>query len=341
MENLATSMRRRKRPLAERLRAEPFAFEALQLIHLLERLAPDRAPVGTRSDPIAEAAILRGSFARRFPPSEVEAVRWPETGPPEVTIASFGLAGALGPLPTPLSEAVAEAARRGQTAARDFLDIANHRLIAKFLALGRRRWPHTEPGAPAEGETAGVLGAVMGLPPRRPDADRALLPLAGLLSRRPIGVDALERALTHLLAEPVRVRPFVGRWVRFGDGEQARLGRQGARLGRRGAALGGGAYDVQAAIAVRIGPMTALSVRSLLPGGGAHPTLRRHLAFLLDRRADVELDLITRAEEVPRAVLGRPHTSRLGWNAWLGGKSADEVGRTRLRLELRRGDGSG
>ena len=341
MEDVAAPMRRRSRPLAERLRLEPHAFDLLQLVHLLERLAPDRPTVGTTADASSEAAVLRGSFARRFPPSEVESVAWPDAAAPEVTVASFGLGGAMGPLPTPASEAVADAARRGQTAARDFLDLANHRLIAKFLALRRRRHAHTEPHAPFEGETARVLRALLGLAEGvREPADRALLPLAGLLARRPFGLDALQRALAHLLDTEVRARPFAGRWLQLARGQQARLGGNGAKLGRSGT-LGRSVYDPSAAVGVRIGPIASNRVAALLPGGADHASLRRNLAFLVDRRCDVDLELLTRPEEVPRARLGADSGTRLGWTAWLGGLPQGALGRTHLRLDLVPGTGPG
>src|SRR5262245_33287443 len=56
---------------AARLLAEPFAFDFFQAMRILERMLPDRVPVG-RSGPLArEVARLRAHLSLSFPPSAI------------------------------------------------------------------------------------------------------------------------------------------------------------------------------------------------------------------------------------------------------------------------------
>ena len=111
---MATAVWRGARPLSELLERSPQRFEALQAARLLEALQG--------------RVRYRGSLGSGFPPSEIERLDL-GAGAPELTLGMLTLAGAFGPLPRPLAELVAAAARPRDRAARDFLDLFNHRLI--------------------------------------------------------------------------------------------------------------------------------------------------------------------------------------------------------------------
>ena len=60
--------------IAQLLHDEPKSFEFFQAVRLLERLAPDRAPVGFFGDPANEVVRFRANTNFAFPPSEI--ARW-------------------------------------------------------------------------------------------------------------------------------------------------------------------------------------------------------------------------------------------------------------------------
>ncbi len=59
------------------LREEPFLFEFFQAVRLLERLFPDKSPVGGFNPPSAEVVRFAAHSTLSFPASEVESLEWP------------------------------------------------------------------------------------------------------------------------------------------------------------------------------------------------------------------------------------------------------------------------
>ena len=106
----------------------------------LEAMRRDDVPVGKGSDPTLEAVRFRGAPSLAFPASEIVEVRVPDApdGQAELVVRFFGLAGGQGPVPHPFPELLLERIASRDTAARDFLDIFNHRLVS-LLYRGREK----------------------------------------------------------------------------------------------------------------------------------------------------------------------------------------------------------
>lgn len=295
--------------------AEPYRFDTHQAARVLEawrgraRLAPVR---------------YRSSLSMAFPLSDIEAVRpGTQAKPPEVTVNYIGLGGAMGPLPTPYTEYVSEAARRGHGAARDFLDLFNHRLVTASLDLGRLYRPALQAQLPQASQHAARLRALLGLATpslveRDPRLTASLLPLAGLLNQAPLSAHAIERAVSSQFGVPARVTPFRGGWMEIPRGQCSSLGGRGRhqRLGRT-AMLGGRVWDQSANIALTLGPVSAARAGRFLPGSTGHYRLAKLLRFLVSDTIGVEIRLRIDKASVPRARLGGSGRMRLGWSAWL------------------------
>ena len=338
--------------LSARLLREPFRFDIRQAVRLLEQIARRRAqsgdarqagpvPLGVGSDPRREAVRLRGSFTDRFPPSDIEALDQDQRDDrPALTVTFFGLGGARGPLPPPLSARVVARARAHDDTGRDFLDIFNHRLLSLFL----RHWAlfHPalqDPGAPDLPARMPLL-ALLGLAtlPREGAASAArrlprlmssLVAATGLLNQRPVSAHALQRLLEGHFGLRVRMVPLQGRWLSLAEDQVTRLGRSGV-LGR-GAVLGRRVWDQQAGLRVEIGPMDLPRFLSLLPDGAGHDELVGLVGFALGGAFDVDLRLVLRPADVPAARLGR-EGARLGWTSFLGHRPRLAPGVAPLRL---------
>ena len=60
------------------LREEPFLFEFFQAVRLLERLFPDKSPVGRFNPPSTEVVRFVANSTLAFPASEVQSLEWPK-----------------------------------------------------------------------------------------------------------------------------------------------------------------------------------------------------------------------------------------------------------------------
>lgn len=348
---MAAPRRRNPGPVIDRLRRDPQHFALLQAVRLLEMSMPGAVPVGEGFDPRREAVRLRGSLQQSFPASDVAGLEPGQGGEPPALVSAFlGLGGAFGPLPPPLSELGLERQRRGDTGIRDFLDLFNHRLLSLFVRAKRAHRPALQPGRPEDTRFATLLWALLGLATpglrqslaRTPRArlggqDRALLACAGLLNQRPVSAHAVERALAYALAVPVRVVPFVGRWLRLDDDQTTRLGPAGGRntaLGG-GAVLGSRVWDQSAAIRVELGPLTLRQMLRLLPQSSGWRALNALLAHALGGSVEVEARLHLPPRQVPVSRLSALHpnrSARLGWTSWLGVRPRQVAGEVVLQL---------
>jgi type VI secretion system protein ImpH len=102
------------------LEEQPYAFSFFQAVRLLERLNPDRTPVGEFVPPSTEAVRFGVPASTAFPGSEIQAFAWKDDGPPEMTVNFMGLTGPSGVLPIDYTELINGRLREGDTASKTF-----------------------------------------------------------------------------------------------------------------------------------------------------------------------------------------------------------------------------
>jgi type VI secretion system protein ImpH len=277
--------------VAERLFAEGYAFDFFQAVRLLEKIAPERRPVGQEAPPSAEAARFRAHLALSFPPSAIYQIDAPAARlpGPTLTVTFMGLTGPSGVLPRHYTDLLLRAARdlRGpeRYAARDWFDLFNHRLISLFyrawtkyrfwLAYERGEYARPDPDLFTESlySLIGLGGRALrnrlrvAVRPRAGDAqpervlarveDLALLYYGGFLAHRPRCAVSLERLLEDYFGIPVRVLQFQGQWLRLDPDSQSQLVPH-ARSGELGVnvVVGERVWDVRSKIRIRLGPLT-------------------------------------------------------------------------------------
>ncbi len=254
----------------------------------------------------------------------------------------LGLAGVLGPLPTPHTKVLLERLCDGDTILRDFLDIFNHRLVSLLYQVRKRHRAGFEPQAAGEDRFARTLFSLIGLGHkemrnRLSIPDRALLPYAGLLAGEVRSAIGLERLLADYFGAAVQVKQFGGEWVQLDAAQWTVLGDSGRnqRLGA-GFLMGQCIYDVQGQVEVQLGPLSLREFLDFLPNGRGYRTLGELVRFYGRDEFAVELQLRLMAAEVPKLRLGTGDGSRLGWTTWLKPTEAQEdAGLVRLKI-LRR-----
>ncbi len=312
--------------LAQSLREDPNSFGFFQAVRVLERLFPDRAPVGEYADPRREVARFSASNSLAFPASEIQTLDLDADAPTPMVVNFMGLTGPLGVLPKNYTLLVAERARERDTALRAFLDLFNHRAISLFYrAWERSRFtvaherdrldPLTRHIRDLVGIGSAGLQGRLGLP------DETLLYYSGLLSLRGRPATALQSMLTDYFDVPVAVEQFVGGWYALDASTQCALGDEespSAQLGV-GAVAGDEIWDQQARVRIRLGPLTRGEYDEFLPGGSAYGPLRALTRFCGGDQLDVEIQLVLAREDVPGCVLGADESaaSPLGWCTWL------------------------
>lgn len=312
--------------VADLLYREGYRFEFFQAVRLLERLNPDRSPVGHHAPPEDEVVRFRNHVSLGFPPSEiwdVGAPPAPET-PASMVVTFMGLTGAMGALPPHYTSVLLEPGARRQVAAlRDFFDLFNHRLLSLFYrAWEKYRFPVAFERGGDDLFSQYLLCLVgMGLPSlkqRLRIPDQILVYYAGLLAQRPRAAVALEGILQDYFNVPVEIEQFTGAWFLMNADALTRIGADGQnhQLGVS-ASLWERVWDPQARFRVKLGPLTWQQFQDFLPGSEAYKHLVELTRFFVGEEYSFDIKPTLKAADVPWCALGQPRTSHLGWAMWL------------------------
>lgn len=311
--------------VAEGLSEEGYKFEFFEAVRLLERMYPDRTPVGKGMAPGDEAVRFRTDPDQTFAPSDVVDVGLPENGEPaSVTVSFMSLTGTDGPLPEPYTEVLRERVQRGDTAMRDFFNMLTHRFIGLLYRSRKRHHVGMESSSPENSTVARYLrsAAGVGLPAHRERtsvSDRALLRYASLLSQKPSSVHGLQVLLGDYFDVGVSAEPLVGRWLDLDTDQQTTIGAlgQSQTLGES-AVLGRRAWDQEGRVQIELSPERCSDYLRFLPGRRGHRRLVDLSELYLARGTDFGLQLRVPGGEVPRAPLSTLVGPRLGRSAPLG-----------------------
>jgi type VI secretion system protein ImpH len=318
----------------EQLEQEPYCFQFFQAVRLLERLYPERNPVGLFVSPQSEVVQFSSVPTLSFPASEIQDFQPGKNGPPKLFVNFMGLSAAVGVLPHAYTEFLLERAKAKDRGPGDFFDIFNHRIISLFY----RGWQKyrfyvafERTGASDDLISERLLDFVglgtNSLTGRMEIADEACLYYAGLLSARRPTAQGLKQLIEDYFEVPVSVDQFTGTWRRLPPQNRSYLRDTGAfceQLGM-GTIVGDEAFDYHGAVTLRIGPLSIERYREFLPGARGNRELRAWLRLYTNREFDYVIQLVLEREEVPRTMLGEDGegASRLGLVSWVKNRPLD------------------
>jgi type VI secretion system protein ImpH len=310
-----------------RLLAEPkrFCFDAA--IRVLARAA--------KTADLADAARFRTPPGLAYPPADLVTINPPLGNRPlEVTTAVMGLTGISGVMPRPYTEMLTATLRGRSAALHDFLDMLSHRFVAFFGRAGvkyridRSAEAAASASPPEPGRIAEALLAFTGyatphLVSRLAVGVDPVLHYAGLFSGRPRSAEKLTALLSDWLGRKVEVVQFTGAWLFLSPDQQTALAaglKTGAwnRLGVD-AAIGVRAWDLQARVVLRIGPLDRASFEALLPDRLGLQHLVSLVRAFLGFEIGFAINPVIAGPAVPPLCLDRSADSppRLGWNSWI------------------------
>lgn len=320
--------------LLEILREEPFSMKFFQAVRLLERLHPERMPVGYFVSPQQEVVRFSSRTSLSFPPSELYGYDEVESRPNRMEVNFMGLTVIGGPLPHPYAEFLLERARAKDYAPGEFFDLFNHRFVSLFYRswkryrffigyeLSRSRQDAAVEEDPLTSSLYSLLGlGTGGLRGRSAVPDESMLFYAGLLGRRVPTAQALKQLLSDFFDLPVELQEFTGSWNRLPPDDLTLLA-DGIRMSERlgcGTVVGDAVWDQQSTVTIRIGPMPLSQYRSFLPGGLAAQQLESWLRLVGGGELDFAVRPVLAREEVPGIALtsDREAMGQLGFASWL------------------------
>ena len=282
-----------------------------------------------RTEDPAEVARFRSPPGLTYPPADVLEVSG--TDKPDVTVAMIGLTGPSGVLPRHYTDSVVQALRGRSASLHAFLDMLSHRFVAFFARAGAkyRRARAAETVAmrtpPAEDPIAKILLALGGygtahLTDRMLIGTESLLHYAGLFAMRPRSAQRLGAMVSDWLGMQVEVIEFAGAWLTLPPDQRTRIGANGqfSQLSAN-AAAGVRAWDPQARVILRIGPLDRSGFERLLPDRMALHRLVSLVRAYVGFEIGFAINPVLAADAVPplRLDATADPPPRLGWNTWM------------------------
>ncbi len=319
---MATKKRQSDTSLKERLFQEFYRFPFFKAVDLLEKLLPDKKPVGSTLVPGEEAVRFSSKPGLSFPPSEISGLRHEEKNKPvDMEITFMGLIGPSGVLPHCYNEQVIERMLQKDHGLKAFYDIFHHRLISLFyLAWKKNRLAENYlPGAKDKNSsyilsltglgTPGLL-ELIGLP------DKSLPYFcSGLLSRGTPSASAIEATVRYLTGTPVDIRQFLEQLLPLSPEDQTQIGTANGQLGID-TVCGGYVKECQSKFRVNLGPMGYDDYIRFMPGGEMLRSVFSLVKYMVGIEYEFEVRLILKREEVPACTLGEGHPL-LGQTSWI------------------------
>jgi type VI secretion system protein ImpH len=305
------------RALAETPRR--FTFDAM--IRLLT--------LASRNEDPADVAHFRSPPGLTYPPADVTEVRG--AGKPDVTVSMIGLTGPSGVLPRHYTDAVVQALRTRSPSLHAFFDTLSHRFVAFFARAGAKYRParaldtaamHTPPAVdPLAKSLLALTGYGTGrLTERLLIGTEPLLHYAGIFAMRPRSAERLGVMASDWLGMDVEVIEFAGAWLSLPPDQRTRVGAVGQfnQLSAN-AAAGIRAWDPQARVILRIGPLDRAGFERMLPDRFALHRLVSLVRTYVGFEIGFAINPVLAANDVPELRLDSraDPPPRLGWNTWL------------------------
>ncbi|MBV9153359.1 MAG: type VI secretion system baseplate subunit TssG [Alphaproteobacteria bacterium] len=309
--------------------AEPRRFRFDAAVRLLTSVAKNPDP--------SEAVRFRSAPGLAYPTAEVAAIEPRAEGrSPQLTTSVIGLIGTAGVLPRLYTEVLTTTLRNRSRALHDFLDLLSHRVVGMFARAGvkyrlnRAAEAETIAKAPGAGPVTEALLAFTGfatphLVPRVKVGSDPLLHYAGLFAGRPRSAEKLAALVSDWLGRKVEVLQFAGAWLDLPVDQRSSLarGRHPGRWNRLSvdAAAGVRAWDPQARIILRVGPLDLKTFASLLPDHSGLQHLVALVRAFLGFETAFAVNPVLAGPEVPPLLLDATAdpAPRLGWNTWMPG----------------------
>ncbi len=319
-----------KTPLNQKLLDEPYRFDFFQAVRLLEKIYPEKKPVGAEAMPGEEIVRFRSRVALDFPPSQIHEFKesfdeLSEQETLEMHINFMGLVGASGVLPTHYTELIMNRIRYGDTAMWSFLDIFNHRTVSLFFrAWEKYRFPVSyERGDDAFTsyllDFAGL--GTKGLKGRMHLDDESLLPYVGLIAQKPHSSGVITQIVSDYFGINAKIKQFFGQWIELDKESITKLSETNSLLGVD-VLIGTRIWDQQSKFRLVLGTMSFKQFRAFLPNGSAHKSLKSIIRFMVGMEFDFDVQLILEPKQVPSCILTTRAKRRpmLGWTSWLKSK---------------------
>lgn len=316
-----------KKPLNQQLIDEPYRFNFFQAVRLLERIYPEKSPVGREVTPNNEVVRFRSHLTLSFPASQIHEIKevddeFTEQRKLEMYINFMGMIGIIGVLPIHYTELAMSRTRYGDNTFASFMDIFTHRAVSLFFrAWEKYRFPVQYERGNDDFTQFLFDFAGLGTPGLRGQMDlddESLLPYTGLIAQKPHSSSAIANILSDYFGVKSQIKQFFGQWLDLEEESITRVGKTNYSLGVN-TIVGTRIWDYQSKFRIILGALKFTEFQAFLPNGTAYKPMLSIIKFLVGQELDYDVQLKLKAKEVPSCILTTRAKRRpmLGWTTFL------------------------
>ncbi len=353
---MSTKGWRKNTSITRKVSQNPYEFQFLQAVRLLERSAVfekestqssiSTNPVARFTPPSTESIRFKTNQSLAFPSSEIDSVKRIDKNSGatqwEMVVNLMGLTGSMGVLPFHYTELILKRQKQKDETMNHFFDLFNHRTLSLFFQASvkynlpihyERNRLHNSQKNQHEPQTNALLSLIgMGtteLQNRLYTKDESLIFYSGLFNQKIRTATGLQQILRSHFNIPVKIDQFVGQWQELIDDVRTKLpdfnnpdGRnvclgQSAMLGKKG-------WFAQGKIHIILGPLNKRQLKTFAPGTSALKALNEIVRMYVGMENDYEFIIRIKKSDVPDKIqLGDKEPAVIGWNTWLSTKPAE------------------
>lgn len=353
---MSTQGRRKNTSVTRNLIENPYEFQFLQAVRLLERsavfekTASSTSPINVNAvagfvPPGSEVIRFTSNQSLAFLSSQVQQIKRLNKNNNRdqwlMMVNFMGLTGSSGVLPFHYTELVLNRQKLKDETLVHFFDLFNHRTLSLFyqasvkynLALQYERSQLSKSSyRPKDRQTDSLLSLLglgtRGLNKRLYTRDESLIRYSGLWSQKVRNVSNLIQILESHFEIPVKIEQFIGQWEDLLEELRTRLGsfanRSGcqANLGRN-VILGSKGWFAQGKIRIILGPLNRQQLSMFSPGTKALKALDEIVKLYVGLEINYEFIIRISKTDIPDKIqLNRKQPPIIGWNCWLSSKSS-------------------
>lgn len=349
---MRTPQRLRHANIIQRLLDQPYRYELVQALRMVELWLARNGITGERGVPCM--VRFQNSLSMTFPPSQIEALtataagqignaqalqsalargqvpRW------HLTSAQMGYFGVHGMLPYHYTDSIAnQVANEKFEGGRAFFDVFTNRLMhLQYQAWSKYRIHYRQDEHGRDmllHMQLALAGTHAAHPPSNADdvADdsgwnEVAAYYGAVLRHHPTSACTIAAVLSEFFGVRVQVEQFIGCWDVLADADQWKLGTQRSTLGEAGVMLGDSCWDRKSTARLRVGPLTRAQFDHFLPDAEGSLALRKMLSLFALPPVAFDLRLVLRAADVSSAVLSAPGNEggQLGLSTFLDAEPA-------------------
>jgi len=347
---------RKNTSITRKVTEEPYEFQFLQVVRLLERSAlfeKESSQSNIASKPIAkftppgsESVRFKANQSLAFPSSEVSEIERVDkrsgSAQWQMVVNLMGLTGAVGVLPYHYTELILKRQKQKDETMEQFFDLFNHRILSLFFQASvkynlplhyERNRLHSTLKNQHEPQTRALLSLIglgtEGLSNRLFTKDESLVFYSGLLTQKVRTSTGLKQILRSHFNIPVDIDQFVGQWQDLIDDVRTKLPDFNNPTGRnvclgRSAMLGKKGWFAQGKIHIILGPLNKKQLATFAPGTNSLKALNELVRMYVGMENEYEFIIRVKRSDIPEKIrLGKVEPAIIGWNTWLSNKPAE------------------